>query len=103
MNEPIQAEWASGRRKASLSLVLLLLGCSALAASIVISLQIFAVPSFGRGLGRSSLLIPAWGLVAIGLALLTRRSDGPQYVRAVSIGWLLIAVAAFGWLSFNHG
>jgi hypothetical protein len=82
-------------------LLLLCLGAASLAVALIIGLQILAVPRMGIGLGRSSFLIPAWGVVAIGLALGTRRKAESFLVRVISVSWLLIAATAAIGAYFN--
>jgi hypothetical protein len=97
LSEPIRAEWASGRRKASLALLLLWLGGASVAVSLIIGLQALAVPRLGADFGRSAFVIPTWGVIALILAILLRRNAANWAVRSIALLWVLIGMAALAW------
>jgi len=103
LSEPIRAEWASGRRKFSLALLLLWFGGAWLAISVVIGLQILAVPRMAADLGRSSFFfIPSWAVIALILALSLRRKPASRAISIVAISWLLIGVIGLIWFAGAH-
>jgi hypothetical protein len=93
LSEPIRAEWASGRRKASIDLVLLLSGLACLMLSLVVGFQIAVEPRWGDGLGKLVILIPAWALIAVILAFVLRRRKSNLLLKSVGIIWLFAGVA----------
>ena len=97
MSEPVRAEWASGRRKVTVALLLLWFGGASVTVSLILGLQVLAVPRLGADFGRSAFMIPAWGAVALIFALVLRRNAANLAVRAIGILWLLIGLAALVW------
>jgi hypothetical protein len=78
---------------------LLWFGGASVVVSLIIGLQVVAVPRLGADLGRSALLVPAWGVVSLLLAVITRRSAESFWVKILGSMWLLIGIAAFAWLT----
>jgi hypothetical protein len=86
-----------------LSLLLFWLGGASLAASLIIGLQVLAVPRLAADLGGSSLAIPGWGFVSVALALVLRRNAANRIASFLGAIWLLMALAAIGWLKSIYG
>jgi hypothetical protein len=97
LSEPVRAEWASGRRKFSLALLLLWLGRFWLAVSVIVGLQIVAVPRVGTGLAQSAYLIPEWAVVSLGLAIALRRNPQNRALILSGSAWTLLGLAAVAW------
>jgi len=102
LSEPIRAEWASGRRKFSLALLLFWLGGGWLAVSFVIGLQILAVPRMSRDLGHSALLIPAWAILSLVLAVSLRRKPASAALAAIGVVWLAFGLGGLVWFATAH-
>jgi len=99
LSEPIRAEWASGRRKVTPALLLLWFGGASVAASLIIGLQVLAVPRLGADLGQTELVVPAWGILALVFAIVLRRNAANLLLRTIGILWLLIGIAALAWFA----
>ena len=102
MSKPVRAEWASGRRKFSLALLMFWLGGAWLAVSLIIGLQAMAVPAMAKDLGKSLLLVPAWALVTIFLAFALRRSPKRRSLAVFSATWLVVGFTVLAWAVQGH-
>jgi len=82
-----------------LALSLLWFGGAAVAISLIVGLQVLAVPRMGADFGREALVVPAWGLLSLLLAFLLRRKADSPPLKFLGTLWLLIGVATLVWFA----
>lgn len=66
-------------------------GATTFVSALVAAFELGA-PGFADGLAVDALLIPAWGIVSLLLALLLRRSKS-AVTTTIAVGWLILPLA----------
>ncbi|WP_417317895.1 hypothetical protein [Erythrobacter aureus] len=83
-----------------LAILLLWLGAGSLFVSLLLLALQAGSPGFLGGMSSTWLAIPAWGLVAMTLAIILRRGGNPTARVAAAI-WLLLGVVSLIALELN--